>query len=87
MIEAIHELEKHGIDKVIVLVSHGLFSGLAIERINKCDQLVQVITTNSVPQDKNIEKCGKLEEIDIAPFLSNIIGRIVTGESLSVLFD
>lgn len=87
MINGIAELKTHGIKNVIVIASHGVFSGQALDRINNCNELLKVIVTNTISQEENLKKCQKLEVINIGQMLSEIIKRIVTGESLSALFN
>lgn len=87
MIKGIDELDKHGIKGVILLATHGIFSGSALERINKCDKIIKVIITNSISQEYNIQKCPKIRVVDLEPLLSDVLRRLVTGESISELFD
>lgn len=51
--------------KVYALVTHGLFSGDAIERIN-ASALDKVVVTNTVPQNEHQRLCPKLEVLDVA---------------------
>lgn len=80
-------LKDQGAKYVYALVTHGVFSGDAINRINK-SAVDRIITTNSVPQTENIEKLGdKLEVLDVSRVLAEAIRRIHNGESVSMLFD
>ena len=87
LIQGILELKKYGIKNVIVIASHGVFSGPALERINATDEIISVIVTNSIPQEKNINICPKITVIDIGPYLAEVIRRLVVGESISDLFE
>lgn len=78
-------LKKEGATKVYALLTHGIFSGDAIPRIN-ASALDKVIVTNSVPQDEHRRQCPKLEVLDISPVFSEAIRRVHHGESISVLF-
>lgn len=79
-------LKDQGATKVYVLVTHGIFSGDALNRINK-SAIDKVITTNSVPQT-GIQVLGpKLEVLDISKILAESIRRIHNGESVSMIFD
>ncbi|KAI5798046.1 phosphoribosyltransferase-like protein [Peziza echinospora] len=71
--------------KVYALVTHGLFSGDAIERIN-ASALDKVVTTNSVPQAEHQRLCPKLEVLDVAGVFAEAVRRVHHGESISVLF-
>lgn len=57
-------LKKEGASKVLALVTHGVLSGDAIERIN-ASALDKVVVTNSVDQRENCRKCPKLEVLEV----------------------
>jgi len=78
-------LAEHGALSVYATASHGLFSGPALEKIDK-SVLKEVCVTDSVPQEKNVEKCKKLHVISLAPLLARAIQRVHDEKSLSVLF-
>lgn len=81
---AAKELKKKGATKVIAFITHGLFSGPAIERIQK-SELDKVMVTNTVPisDDKKIDK---IVQLDVSLLLAETIRRIHQKESLSPLF-
>lgn len=62
---------KGGATKVYALVTHGVFSGDAIERIN-ASALDRVVTTNTVPQDENRRRCHKLEVLDVGEVFAEV---------------
>jgi len=53
-------LKEAGATKVYAILTHGIFSGPAIERINKSD-LEAVVVTNTIPQADNMKKCPKIK--------------------------
>lgn len=79
-------LKKEGATKVYALLTHGVLSGDAIERIN-ASALDKVVVTNSVPQDEHQKRCPKLEVLDIGGVFAEAIRRVHHGESISVLFQ
>ncbi|KAI0391928.1 phosphoribosyl pyrophosphokinase [Xylariaceae sp. FL0594] len=79
-------LRKEGATRVYALITHGVFSGDAIQRIN-LSAIDKIIVTNSVPQDQHRRQCPKLEVLDISPIFAEAIRRIHHGESISVLFQ
>lgn len=81
------ELSKYGIKGMIIVVSHGVFSSPAFERINQTDMITQVIVTNTLPQSLNLQKTKKLQVVDTSGLLAEVITRIQTGGSVSELFD
>lgn len=80
-------LKDQGATKVYALVTHGVFSGDAPNRILK-SAIDKVIVTNTVPQASAATVLGdKLEVLDVSRILAEAIRRIHNGESVSMLFD
>ena len=79
-------LKKEGATKVIALVTHGVLSGDAIERIN-ASSLDKVVVTNSVDQSEHARHCPKLEVLEVGNVFAEAIRRVHHGESISVLFQ
>lgn len=78
-------LKKEGSSTVYALVTHGIFSGDAISRIN-ASAIDKMVVTNSVPQDGHKRDCPKLEVLDISSVFGEAIRRVHHGESISTLF-
>lgn len=87
MISAVNDLVSHGVKDVVVIVTHGIFSGPAIHRINTCNHITQVIVTNTIDQTINNELCPKLKIVDTSALFGEVIYRIHTGGSISELFE
>lgn len=83
---ASRRLQESGASRVLAIVTHGILSPPALERISN-SSLEKLIVTNTIPQDKNKAKCAKIEEIDISHVLAETIRRSHYGESVSVLFN
>lgn len=81
-------LKDEGAKYVYALVTHGVFSGDAINRVSK-SAIDKVITTNSVPQPNNIDAMGqqRFEVLDVLRILAEAVRRIHNGESVLMLFD
>nr|POE99420.1 ribose-phosphate pyrophosphokinase 5 [Quercus suber] len=79
-------LKKEGATKVFALVTHGVFSGDAVERIN-ASALDKVVVTNSVPQDDHLMHCPKLDVLEVGSVFAEAIRRVHHGESISTLFQ
>lgn len=87
---------------IYALITHGVFSGDAIDKIN-ASALDKVIVTNSVPQEANAKRCPKLEVLDVGHTFAEVgdiqqsveskaeteqaIRRVHHGESISMLFQ
>lgn len=64
-------LKKEGATKVYALVTHGVLSGDAIERIN-ASALDKVVVTNSVNQEENKKRCPKLEVLEVGHVFAEV---------------
>lgn len=78
-------LKKEGATKVYALLTHGVFSGDAIARIN-ASAIDRVVVTNSVPQEEHRRLCPKLEVLEVGSVFAEAIRRVHHGESISALF-
>ena len=79
-------LMAEGAKSVSLCCTHGVLSGPAIDRINNSD-FDEVIITDSIPQQKNIQECEKIRVLSLASMLGESIKRISSGESISSLFN
>jgi len=79
-------LKKEGAHKIYALVTHGILSGEAIDRIN-ASALDKVVVTNSVDQEEHKKNCHKLEVLEVGTMFAEAIRRVHHGESISVLFQ
>ncbi|KAH7731121.1 Prps1l1 protein [Aphelenchoides avenae] len=75
-----------GAQKVYAFCVHGVFSGPAIQRLNK-SAFEAVVVTNTIPQEENMKQCSKIQCIDISMILAEAIRRTHNGESVSYLFS
>nr|CDS23551.1 ribose phosphate pyrophosphokinase 1 [Echinococcus granulosus] len=83
---AADRLTEAGATRIYAICTHGIFSGPAIDRINKsCFEAV--VVTNTIDQKENMKKCPKLYCIDISTVLAESIRRTHNGESVSYLFN
>lgn len=68
-------LKKEGAKKVYALITHGVLSGDAIDRIN-ASALDKVVVTNSVPQEEHEKRCAKLEVLDVGHVFAEVCGLL-----------
>ncbi|CAG8522518.1 17656_t:CDS:2 [Acaulospora morrowiae] len=78
-------LRENGANKIYAIITHGIMSGDAIQRIQE-SVIDQVIVSDSVPQEEHLEKCSKIKVFHIAPMFAEAIRRMHNGESVSALF-
>jgi ribose-phosphate pyrophosphokinase len=86
IVEVMHKLRERGVKKVAVACTHGLFTGKAIERLGAQPDIVEIVTTDTVPVPPG-KRLPNMTILSIAPLLAEAIRRIHVGESVSVLFD
>lgn len=86
LVEAVEALHKKGVLSVYAAISHGILSGTALNRINDCKALKEVVMTDSIPL-KDRAKNPKIKVLSICPLLAEAIKRIHNEESISCLFD
>ena len=82
----IDALKERDAKEVIVIISHGLLNGKAIERINENNNLKKIICSNSVCQEEHLKLCNKLEVFDISNLCSSVVKCLINGDSISELF-
>lgn len=83
-----HCVKNCGAKRVLVVATHGIFSGDSLEQLEKSPCIDQIVVTNTypIPQSKRT-KFKKLTVIDISPILAECIRRNHHGESISALFE
>uniref|UniRef100_A0AAG5D0B9 Ribose-phosphate pyrophosphokinase 2 n=1 Tax=Anopheles atroparvus TaxID=41427 RepID=A0AAG5D0B9_ANOAO len=83
---AADKLVEAGATKVYAILTHGIFSGPAISRINNaCFEAV--VVTNTIPQDGHMKDCPKIQCIDVSMMFAEAVRRTHNGESVSYLFS
>ena len=83
---AAKHLAEAGATSVIALVTHGILSSNATDKITN-SSLNHVVVTNTLPQEEHLASCDKLQMLDISHVLAETIRRSHYGESVSYLFD
>jgi len=83
--EASRELKKAGAKRIFAFATHGLFSGNAVDNINK-SEIEKIIVTNTIMPKPDEKNCTKIERLSIASLLAEAIRRVQLKESVSDLF-
>lgn len=71
-------LKKEGASQVYALITHGILSGDAIDRIN-ASALDKVVVTNTVDQAEHKSRCPKLEVLEVG----NVFAEVSALQALS----
>jgi ribose-phosphate pyrophosphokinase len=86
LIEAVQALKKAKAKSIWAAITHGVLSGPALERIDKCKDLEKLLITDSIPLDDRKKHSG-IQVLSVADLLGEAIKRIHNEESVSSLFD
>jgi ribose-phosphate pyrophosphokinase len=86
LVEAVGALQKKGIRDAYAAISHGILSGNAIERLQKCTALKELVVTDSIPLPK-AKQIAKIKVVSVDSLLAEAIRRIHDEESISCLFN
>ncbi|HSA07230.1 MAG TPA: ribose-phosphate pyrophosphokinase [Candidatus Gastranaerophilales bacterium] len=82
--EASNLLIKEGAKEVFVCAAHAVFSGPALERLEK-SVIKEVIVSNTIPLKPNA--CSKIVQLNAAPLLGDAIKRIYSNRSVTDLLE
>ena len=83
--EAAVALKKHGAKKVVAYATHPIFSGSAIDLINK-SQLDEIVITDTITLSQDAKNSKKIRQVSVAGILAETIKRISHEDSVSSLF-
>jgi ribose-phosphate pyrophosphokinase len=86
LIEAVEALKKAKCKSIRAAITHGVLSGPAIERVDKCKDLQELVISDSIPLSED-RKHPKIKVLSVAELLGEAIKRIHHEESVSCLFD
>jgi ribose-phosphate pyrophosphokinase len=79
-------LMKHGATSVRAMATHGVFSGSAVDRIEK-SPMTEMVVTDSIPSNERTTGCAKIKYLPVAALFGEAILRISEERSVSSLFD
>ena len=60
IVQAAEKLLEDGATKIYAILTHGILSGEALSRLNSSN-FEAVVVTNTIPQDKNMMECSKIQ--------------------------
>ena len=86
LVQGIQVLLDSGATSVSAACTHGVFSGVAFERIRD-SVLSEVVCTDTIPLSPTLSKLPKVKCLSVASILAEAIRRVQTNESVSSLFD
>ena len=86
LFEAAKSLKQAKAKTIYAAITHGVLSDPAIENLNKCEDLKELVITDSIPLDKS-RQSPRIKVLGVAGLLGEAIARIHKEESVSCLFD
>lgn len=86
LVQAAKALKKNGSKKIYAVATHPVFSDPAIQRISECEELEQVIVTDTIPLSAEGKKVDKIKVVSTADILAKAIHRTFNHDSVSSLF-
>lgn len=86
LVQAAKALRKNGANKIYAAATHPVFSDPAIQRISECEELEEVIVTDTIPLSPEARKIAKIKVVSTADILSKAIHRTFNHDSVSSLF-
>ncbi len=83
--KAAYALKENGAKEINTVVTHSILSGTAIDRL-KSSPIDRLITTNSIDISEE-KKVDKIQILSCAKLFADVIKRVNSNKSISVLFD
>jgi ribose-phosphate pyrophosphokinase len=86
VIEICKELLKNGVQEIIPICTHGVFSGKSLVQMGAIPQIVEIVSTDTVPPP--LEKPAmRLTTLPVGPIFGEAIWRNYTRQSIGGLFS
>jgi ribose-phosphate pyrophosphokinase len=82
--EAARIVRREGAKKIVIAVSHAVFCGPAVERLDACPA-DKILVTDTIPRQAKVPR--QVEVISIAALFGHAILNIHRAESVSSLFE
>ncbi len=86
LVEAAKALKANGGRKIYACATHAIFSDPAIDRLAECEELEQIIVTDTIPLTDKAKALKKIKVITTANILAKAIHRTFNHDSVSSLF-
>ncbi len=78
-------LSEAGADSVSAYVTHGVFSGDAVDRVEK-SCLAELVVTDSISARDSVRVSSRIRRVSVAPLLADVLKRISLNKSVSSIF-
>ena len=75
-------IEEKGVESVVAICTHPVFSEGAVERIENTKNLSHIYVSDTLPLSDKAKNCPKITVISCADILAKIISRVNDGKSM-----
>ncbi len=79
-------LKQSGANKVIGIVTHGVMSGAALDKVRESPSLELLVVTNTIPQETNVATCHKMRCVDVTPTFAEALRCKQERQSMDNVF-
>ena len=86
LIEGVKALKEHGAQRIHACATHAVFSDPALDRIEACEELDQVIITDTISLSPRGRTIKKIKVVSTSELISKAIHRTFNNDSVSSLF-
>lgn len=86
LISGVETLMSEGAKEVYVGITHGIFSGPALERLDNCKAIKKIFVSDTICQTKNNSICSKICVYSVSKMIASAIEAIQHNKSISKLF-
>nr|CCC48029.1 putative phosphoribosylpyrophosphate synthetase [Trypanosoma vivax Y486] len=87
LIRASELLKSQGAAKVVGCCTHGIMTPPCTQRLNGCEELEELVVSDSIPQEEHMKLVPKLKVLTIAPLIASVVLKYMQDASLCPLFD
>lgn len=85
LVSAAKACQEKGARRIIGVVTHGIFVGPAIERIEE-SPIERLLVSNTIPQTERLKDAAKLQYVSVAPLFGQAINSFLSRRSLATLY-
>jgi ribose-phosphate pyrophosphokinase len=85
LVSAAKACQEKGALKIFAAVTHGLFVGDAVQKIQE-SPITTILAGNTIPVTERLNGFSKLREVSVAPLFAKAIRCVISKESISSLY-
>lgn len=86
LLSAAKACQEKGAKRIFAIITHGLFVGDSLEKIEK-SPIEALFISNTIPFSDALKHSTKIKSVSIAPLLAKAIQCVITHESIASLYE